>query len=79
VIAFSEVNHKWLEQLGQSAREMCDYMANYGSKPCYPRLQRKGLRRCLHLEPLTLPGPHHWFNGLFLRDIPDPRPLTSDL
>jgi FkbM family methyltransferase len=68
VTVFAEVNHKWLRELGQSAEEMFAYMSQFGFKAFLPRLGTRFLRRELRLEPLILPGPHHWFNAVFLRD-----------
>jgi hypothetical protein len=68
VTVFAEVNHKWLRELGQTAEEMFAYMSQLGFTALLPQLRSRFLRRTLSLEPLTLPGPHHWFNALFTRD-----------
>ena len=68
VTVFAEVNHRWLEELGQSAHQMFAYMSNFGFKAFLPRLEARFLRRRLKLQSLSLPGPHHWFNALFLRE-----------
>ena len=64
---FAEVSHKWMAELGQTAREMFDYMEGLGFKAYHPRVE-KGRRQRLKLERLVLPGPHHWFNAFFSRD-----------
>lgn len=70
VTVFAEVNHKWLGELGQTAEQMFAYMADQGFSAYYPALEAGLLGRRLSPEPLALPGPHHWFNALFLRDDP---------
>lgn len=67
VVVFAEVNHKWLHELGQSAEQMFAYMEGFAFKPYLARLHTRFLYRDLTLDPLRLPGPHHWFNTLFLR------------
>lgn len=67
VVVFAEINDKWLRELGQSAAEMLAYMAGLGFRAFYPSLEGGVLKRRLKLVPLELPGPHHWFNGIFLR------------
>lgn len=68
VIVFSEVNPKWLAELGQTAEQMFAYMAGFGFKPWFVSLENRGAARQMTLHPLALPGPHHWFNALFLRE-----------
>jgi FkbM family methyltransferase len=67
VVVFAEVNHNWLRELGQNAEQMFRYMERLGFTPYLPRLQTRLLRRKLKLQPLLLPGPHYWFNTLFVR------------
>ncbi len=67
VVVFAEINDKWLRELGQSAEEMVAYMTGLGFKAFYPSLAGGILKRRLNLIPLELPGPHHWFNGVFVR------------
>ena len=68
VSVFAEINHRWLQELGQSADEMLAYMKTLGYNAFYPHLKKGLLRKRLVLSPLVLPGPHHWFNALFLHD-----------
>lgn len=67
VVVFAEVNHKWLGELGQSAAEMFAWMESRGFKAWYPTLKKGVFRNTVVPTPLTLPGPHHWFNALFLK------------
>jgi len=67
VLVISEVNHKWLGELGESAEEMFAFMNDLGYRPYYPYLYWTHFHRRLGVKPLTLPGPHHWFNVLFMR------------
>lgn len=62
------MNHKCLGELGQSAEQMFAYMAGFAFQPFLARLQTSLLHREMKLDPLLLPGPHHWFNALFLRE-----------
>jgi len=65
---FAEVSHQWMAELGQTAQEMFDYMQGFGFRPWHPRMVSHGMSRALQLDPLVLPGPHHWFNVLFSRE-----------
>jgi FkbM family methyltransferase len=67
IIVISEVNHKWLDELGESPEEMFAYMNDLGYEPYYPYFYWTRFRRRLGLRPITLPGPHHWFNVVFVR------------
>jgi FkbM family methyltransferase len=64
---FAEVSHKWMTELGQTASEMFDYMESLGFNAYHPRVEKGLLLRRLKLDPLVLPGPHHWFNAFFSR------------
>ena len=68
LIVFSEVTPKWLAELDQTPQQMFDYMAGFGFKPYHVSLQNRRFERVMTIAPLVLPGPHHWFNALFLRD-----------
>jgi hypothetical protein len=61
------LSHKWLAELGQTAEEMFAFMEKFGFSPFHPSIEKSLSKRSLKLEPLTLPGPHHWFNVLFMR------------
>jgi FkbM family methyltransferase len=65
---FAEVNHKWMAELGQTAKELFAYMEELGFSAYHPRVEKSLLQQRLKLDPLLLPGPHHWFNAFFSRD-----------
>jgi len=68
VAVISEVNPQWLKEVGCSAEEMFAYMADLGYSAYHPTVVRRGLSRVLTIAPLSLPGPHTWFNALFCRE-----------
>lgn len=68
VVVVSEVNHEWLNESGSSAEEMFKYMASMGYDPYYVQSVRHLCSRFLTVTPLSLPGPHHWFNAVFCRE-----------
>lgn len=76
-LVFAEVNHAWLAELGQTAQEMFAYMNGFGYRPYSVQIRGRLLHRELTIKPLSLPGPHHWFNVLFARDseLPALRPM----
>jgi FkbM family methyltransferase len=69
VLVFAEMNEIWLSELGQTPEQMVGYMNEMGFQAYLPRVERKLLRRELKLEPLHLPGPHYWYNALFIKDL----------
>jgi len=67
VCVLVEVTDAWLRELGQSAEELFSFMADRGYRPYHAWMQPRGLRQHLVIEPVTLPGPHHQFDALFVR------------
>lgn len=63
----AEVNDAWLREIGQSAEVLFRHMHELGYDPYYPDMCPRLWRQHLVICPVTLPGPHHWFDTLFVR------------
>lgn len=66
VAVLAEITDAWLRELGQSAKMLFDFMANRGYVPYHPYMRPRGWRQDLIIEPVSLPGPHHQFDALFI-------------
>jgi len=67
VAVLVETTDAWLREQDQSAAELFAFMADTGYRPYHPRMQPRLLQQRLVIEPVSLPGPHHQFDALFLR------------
>lgn len=68
VLVLVEVTDAWLRELGQSAEMLFEFMEQLGYQPYHPYMRPRGLRQHLVIEPALLPGPHHQFDALFIRN-----------
>ncbi|NLX13664.1 MAG: FkbM family methyltransferase [Phycisphaerales bacterium] len=67
VFAVAEVNDAWLKEMGQSAEAMFNYMEELGYDAYFADMCPRGLSQKLDIRPVSMPGPHHWFDALFAR------------